>query len=107
ADGGAAWCCPGVERWEAGGAGAAHGTAGAVIPGFVDCHTHLPFFGWRADEFEARLSGRTYRDLQGQGGGIFRSSRLLAGASDGEVLAFCLPLAREMLRHGTVAFELK
>jgi imidazolonepropionase len=80
---------------------------GAVVPGFVDCHTHLPFVGWRADEFEARLSGRTYRDLQGGGGGIFRSSRLLAEATDEEVLAFCRPLLREMLDHGTTALELK
>jgi imidazolonepropionase len=84
-----------------------HRVDGAVVPGFVDCHTHLPFVGWRADEFEARLSGRTYRDLQGQGGGIFRSSRLLRDASDDEVLAFCLPLAAEMLAHGTTALELK
>ncbi len=80
---------------------------GAIVPGFVDCHTHLPFVGWRADEFEARLSGRTYQDLQGQGGGIFRSSRLLRDASDDEVIAFCRPLAREMLAHGTTALELK
>ncbi len=81
---------------------------GAVLPGFVDCHTHLPFFGWRADEFEARLAGRTYRDLQtGGGGGIYRSARLLAGASDEEVLAFCRPLVAEMLAHGTTAVELK
>jgi imidazolonepropionase len=78
-----------------------------VVPGFVDCHTHLPFFGWRADEFEARLSGRTYRDLQGEGGGILRSSRLLNGASVEEVLAFCAPLAAEMLAGGTTAVELK
>src|SRR3954466_13712019 len=57
----------------------------AVLPGFVDCHTHLPFIGWRADEFEARLSARTYRDLQGGGGGVFRSSPPLpaARAADG------------------------
>jgi imidazolonepropionase len=85
----------------------AHAVAGAVIPGFVDCHTHLPFVGWRADEFEARLSGRTYRDLQGGGGGIYRSSRLLAAASDEEVMAFCEPLLAEMLAHGTTALELK
>src|SRR5207253_4707449 len=78
----------------------------AVLPGFVDCHTHLPFFGWRADEFEARLAGRTYRDLHGEGG-IFRSARLLAEAADEEVIEFCLPLAAEMLAHGTTAFELK
>jgi imidazolonepropionase len=79
---------------------------GAVLPGFVDCHTHLPFFGWRADEFEARLAGRTYRDLHG-GGGIFRSARLLGEASDEEVMEFCGPLVREMLAHGTTALELK
>jgi len=80
--------------------------AGAVVPGFVDCHTHLPFFGWRADEFEARLAGRTYRDLHG-GGGIYRSARLLDAASDDEVIEFCVPLAAEMLAHGTTALELK
>jgi imidazolonepropionase len=79
---------------------------GAIVPGFVDCHTHLPFFGWRADEFEARLAGRTYRDLHG-GGGIYRSARLLAAASDEDVIEFCRPLAAEMLAHGTTAFELK
>ncbi len=80
---------------------------GAVIPGFVDCHTHLPFVGWRADEFAARLSGLTYRDVQGRGGGIYRSARLLADAGDDAVIEFCLPLAAEMLAHGTTALELK
>jgi imidazolonepropionase len=80
--------------------------AGAVVPGFVDCHTHVPFFGWRADEFEARLAGKTYRDLHG-GGGIFRSARLLHEASDEEVMDFCRGLAGEMLAHGTTALELK
>jgi imidazolonepropionase len=79
---------------------------GAVIPGFVDCHTHVPFFGWRADEFEARLAGKSYRDLHG-GGGIFRSARLMAAASDEEVIEFCRGLAVEMLSHGTTSFELK
>lgn len=77
-----------------------------IAPGFVDCHTHLPFAGWRADEFEARLAGATYRDQHG-GGGIYRSARLLAGASNDEVLAFCRPLLAEMLAHGTTALELK
>jgi len=80
---------------------------GLLVPGFVDCHVHLPFFGWRADEFEARLAGASYRDLHGDEGGIFRSSRMLAAASDDEVLAFCLPLVREMAAHGTTAVELK
>ena len=77
-----------------------------IAPGFVDCHTHLPFVGWRADEFEARLAGATYRDLHGEGG-IGRSARLFAEASDDEVLAFCRPLVREMADHGTTTLELK
>jgi imidazolonepropionase len=77
-----------------------------MVPGFVDCHTHLPFAGWRDDEFEARLRGRSYRDLHGEGG-ILRSARMLAEASDDDVLAFCRPLLAEMLAHGTTALELK
>jgi imidazolonepropionase len=80
---------------------------GLLVPGFVDCHGHLPFFGWRADEFEARLAGASYRDLHGEEGGIFRSSRMLAAASDDDVLAFCMPLVGEMAAHGTTALELK
>jgi imidazolonepropionase len=109
---------PGVVAWEGAlitYAGPRAGWDGAVdedlagrtiVPGFVDCHTHLPFFGWRADEYEARLAGRTYRDLHGQGG-IPRSARMLAEASDQEVLEFCHPLLDQMLAHGTTALELK
>ncbi len=79
---------------------------GAILPGFIDCHTHLPFHGWRADEFEARLAGQSYRDLHGEGG-IYRSARLLSEASDDQVIEFCRALAEEMLAHGTTALELK
>lgn len=81
--------------------------AGCLVPGFVDCHVHLPFVGWRDDEFEARLRGVSYRELHGQDGGIFRSSRMLREADDDEVLGFCRPLLDEMLTHGTTAVELK
>jgi imidazolonepropionase len=77
-----------------------------IAPGFVDCHTHLPFVGWRADEFELRLAGRSYREIHGEGG-IYRSAQLLARASDDEVMAFCRPLVAEMADHGTTALELK
>ncbi len=77
-----------------------------IAPGFVDAHTHLPFVGWRDDEFEARLAGRSYRDLHGEGG-IPRSSRMFAEASDEEVLSFSEAIAAEMLAHGTTALELK
>jgi imidazolonepropionase len=80
---------------------------GCLVPGFVDCHVHLPFVGWRADEFEARLRGVSYAELHGQEGGIFRSSRLLREASDDQVMDFCGPLLAEMAAHGTTALEMK
>lgn len=79
----------------------------AVIPGLVDCHTHLPFFGWRADEDAARLSGIRYEDIHGRQGGIFRSAALLADATDEQVVAFSARLALQMLRAGTTTFETK
>ncbi|MGH2826961.1 MAG: imidazolonepropionase [Actinomycetota bacterium] len=78
-----------------------------VVPGFVDCHTHLPFYGWRGDEDAARLSGVRYETLHRDEGGIFRSAKLLAEASDDEVLDFAQRLATEMLRRGTTTFETK
>ena len=80
---------------------------GCIVPGFVDCHTHLPFVGWRADEFEARLRGVSYRELHGGDGGIFRSARMFSEASDDEVLSFSRTLLDEMLAHGTTTLELK
>jgi imidazolonepropionase len=78
-----------------------------VVPGFVDAHTHLPFYGWRADEDAARLSGVRYETLHGQEGGIYRSARLLADATDTDALEFSVGLADAMLRNGTTTFESK
>lgn len=41
-----------------------------VIPGLIDCHTHLAFGGWRADEFALRARGATYQEIAARGGGI-------------------------------------
>lgn len=93
---------------EGAGAGVTIDASGCtVVPGFVDCHTHLPFFGWRADEDAARLSGARYETLHGREGGIFRSARLLADASDDDVLGFSEALAGDMLASGTTTFETK
>jgi imidazolonepropionase len=82
-------------------------TGCTIVPGFVDCHTHLPFYGWRADEDAARLSGVRYQDIHGKEGGIFRSAALLADASDDDVIRFSVELATAMLRKGTTTLELK
>ena len=77
----------------------------AVLPGFVDCHTHLPFAGWRPEEYERKVTGVPYEEIARAGGGIAASARALAAASDDDVLAQAEALAREMLQHGTTAFE--
>ncbi|MBI5106915.1 MAG: imidazolonepropionase, partial [Solirubrobacterales bacterium] len=41
----------------------------AVVPGFVDCHTHLPFAGWRAQEYAMKVAGRRYEEIARAGGG--------------------------------------
>jgi imidazolonepropionase len=78
---------------------------GAVIPGFVDCHTHLPFAGWRANEYEMKVTGVPYEEIARSGGGIASSARALAEASDDEVLAQARDLRAEMLRLGSTTVE--
>ena len=77
----------------------------AVLPGFVDCHTHLPFAGWRAQEYERKVTGVPYEEIARAGGGIASSARSLAETSDEDVLAQATMLASELLAHGTTAFE--
>lgn len=79
----------------------------AVVPGFVDCHTHLPFAGWRAEEYEMKVTGVPYEEIARAGGGIRASARALAAAGDDRVVAQAFGLAAEMLVHGTTAFECK
>ncbi len=79
----------------------------AVIPGFVDCHTHLPFVGWREREYEQKIGGVPYEQISRDGGGIASSARALSEASDEQVLAQSQTLAAEMLACGTTTFECK
>jgi imidazolonepropionase len=79
----------------------------AVLPGLVDCHTHLPFAGWRAEEYEQKVTGVPYEEIARAGGGIAASARAFAQATDDEVLGQARTLAAEMLATGTTTFEAK
>ena len=52
-----------------------------VIPGLVDCHTHLAFAGWRSEEFEQRIAGRSYLEIARAGGGIMATVRQTRAAA--------------------------
>lgn len=79
----------------------------AIVPGLVDCHTHLPFAGWRESEYEQKLQGVPYETIARRGGGIAASARALRESSDEAVLNQSAALAGEMLATGTTAFECK
>ena len=78
---------------------------GAVLPGFVDCHTHLPFARWRAGEYEQKVTGVPYEEIARGGGGSAAAARAFAGAIDVEVLSQARGVRAEMLAHGTTTVE--
>jgi imidazolonepropionase len=79
----------------------------AVLPGFVDAHTHLVFAGDRADEFAARLRGVGYEEALAAGGGINRTVRDTRAATDAELEAAAGRRLERALEHGTTTLEAK
>lgn len=74
----------------------------AVVPGFVESHSHLVFAGDRADEFAARMAGRPYA-----AGGIRTTLAATRAASDADLAATLDRLAAEYLAQGTTTLEVK
>ena len=74
----------------------------AVLPGFVDSHSHLVFAGDRSREFAARMAGERY-----DGGGIAVSVAATRQASDDELRALVAARVAEMRAQGTTTVEIK
>lgn len=74
----------------------------AVIPGFVDAHTHLVFAGDRADEFAARLAGQPY-----EAGGIMRTVAATRAATSEALVEATVSRADACLAGGTTTVEVK
>jgi imidazolonepropionase len=94
------WVGPAIE---APAADTAYDVGGrAVIPGFVDSHSHLVFAGDRAAEFSARMAGKSY-----SAGGIRTTVAATRAATDEQLVASVARLVAEMRRQGTTTVEIK
>ena len=79
----------------------------AVVPGFVDAHTHAVWLGDRRDEYAARAAGATYEEIAASGGGIRSTVRATAAGSVEELVAAARPRLQQMLAGGTTTAEVK
>ncbi len=78
-----------------------------VMPGFVDAHTHPVFAGNRANEFEQRTAGATYREISARGGGIRSTVRATRNASLNDLVRIGKRYSEWFLRGGTTTIEAK
>ena len=78
-----------------------------VTPGLIDCHTHLVFGGDRSQEFEMRLNGASYAELQQAGGGILSTVRATRSASDDQLVDLALPRLDLLRAEGVTTIEIK
>jgi imidazolonepropionase len=90
-----------------GGAVALDAAGAAVVPGFVDAHTHLAYAGDRDGEIRQRLAGATYKQIAAAGGGIVRSVAATRAASTEILTVLLCARLDEMLLCGTTTAEVK
>ncbi len=88
-----------AERIDAGGR--------LVVPGLIDCHTHLAFAGWRADEFVQRSLGRSYLEISSSVGGILSTVRATRAAGEDQLANRAKRFLQEMLALGITTVECK
>lgn len=79
-----------------------------VLPGFVDCHTHLVFAGTREKELEARFLGKSYKEItEKREGGILYTVEKTRQASFRELLELAKKRIKECIKWGTTTIEIK
>ena len=79
----------------------------AVVPGFVDCHTHLIYAGERKDEMVDRMGGVTYMEILEKGGGILSTVQATRKATEKALFDSARKRMKRMMALGTTAFEIK
>lgn len=78
-----------------------------VMPGLVDCHTHIVHARFRQNEFNLRSQGKSYQEIAKGGGGIMSSVLATRAASEEDLLASAKERIDEALSHGVTTVEIK
>ncbi len=80
---------------------------GCVVPGLIDCHTHIPFAGDRHEEFVRRIRGESYLSIMQSGGGIRVTTQAVRHASEEQLVHANLGRLARMLEFGVTTIECK
>lgn len=78
-----------------------------VMPGFVECHTHIVYAGDRLDEFELRIKGADYLEILEAGGGILSTVKATREASIDELVGLSKVRLDRLLMNGVTTCEIK
>lgn len=102
-----AWVGPDTDRPPTPDATEIDACGRAIIPGFIDSHTHAIFAGDRVTEFERRLQGISYQKILAEGGGILATVTATRTATLDDLVAQTSPRLETILAHGTTTVEIK
>lgn len=79
----------------------------ALMPGFIDCHTHALWAGDRLGEHLMRLAGASYQDIARAGGGILSTVRAVRETDEQTLAEATAPRLQALLREGVTSIEVK
>ncbi len=79
----------------------------AVVPGFIDSHTHLVWSGDRTNELSMRISGKSYKEISQIGGGIMKTVSSTRSAPQSELVESGLRRLESAIKNGTTSLEAK
>ena len=79
----------------------------AILPGFVECHTHTVFTGSRANEFRLKLKGVSYEEIAKGGGGINTTVNAVRNSSFEELVKAAKPRIHNFISQGVTTIEIK
>lgn len=78
-----------------------------LIPGFIDCHTHICYAGSRAADYAMRISGKSYLEIAHSGGGIWDTVTQTRSATEDELVKLITKRAQLHLQQGVTTIEVK